>query len=117
MEKWKSITSLCFIAEVIKVVDGVELPSNTKRTFISFAQGPTLCFFAYLIMNVVRTDGNVLQYNDVADQFVVGWLGIVAIIIFLILEFVSEQPFCNLKPAVMVDVKLYFHTQARGTDQ
>ena len=29
-------------------------------------------------MHVIRTDGNLLQYNDVADQFVVVWLGIVA---------------------------------------
>ena len=65
-------------------------------------------------MNGVRTDGNCLQHNDVADQFVVVWLGIVAIIIFLVLEFVSEQPFCNSKPDVMVDVKHYLHTQARG---
>ena len=36
---------------------------------------------------------NVLQYNDVADQFVVVWLGIVAF---------------------RVDVKHYLHTQARG---
>ena len=33
-------------------------------------------------MNVFRTDGKVLQYNDVADQFVVVWLGIAVIIIF-----------------------------------
>ena len=65
-------------------------------------------------MNVVRTDENFLQYNDVADQFVVVWLGIVAIIIFLTLEFGSEQPFCTSKRAVMVDVKHYLHTQARG---
>ena len=44
-------------------------------------------------MHVIRTDGNFLQYNDTADQFVVVWLGIVA---------------------VMVDVKHYLHTQARG---
>ena len=65
-------------------------------------------------MNVVRTDGNCLQYNVVADQFVVVWLGIVAIIIFLVSEVISEQPFCNSKRAVMVDVKHYLHTQARG---
>ena len=42
----KCITSLSFFALVIKVVDGVVvvLPSNDKRKFISFAQGPTLCF-------------------------------------------------------------------------
>ena len=46
-------------------------------------------------MNVIRTDGNFLEYNDVADQFVVVWLGIVAINLFLVLEFGSEQPLSN----------------------
>ena len=32
-------------------------------------------------MHVMRTDGNFLQYNDVADQFVVVWLGIVAVMV------------------------------------
>ena len=32
-------------------------------------------------MHGIRTDGNVLQHNDVADQFVVVWLGIVAVMV------------------------------------
>ena len=32
-------------------------------------------------MHVIRTDGNLLQYNDVADQFVVVWTGIVAVMV------------------------------------
>ena len=32
-------------------------------------------------MHVIRTDGSGLQYNDVADQFVVVWLGIVAVMV------------------------------------
>ena len=32
-------------------------------------------------MHVIRTDGNLLQYNDVADQFVVVGLGIVAVMV------------------------------------
>ena len=64
------------------MVDSVVSPSNAKIKFISFAQGPTLCFFfAYIVAHhaCFRTDGNFLQYSDVADQFVVVWLGIVAV--------------------------------------
>ena len=32
-------------------------------------------------MHAIRTNGNCLQYNDVADQFVVVWLGIAAVMV------------------------------------
>ena len=32
-------------------------------------------------MHVIRTDGNFLKYNNVAMQFVMVWLGIVAIMV------------------------------------
>ena len=43
----KFITSICFLCLGHHGGRrGVVLPSNAKRKFISFAQGPTLCFFA-----------------------------------------------------------------------
>ena len=72
------------------MVDGVVLPSNAKRKFISFAQGPTGCFFCLAHHAFYSNRWNFLQYNDVADQFFVVWLGIVAVMVDVKLTYTSS---------------------------
>ena len=38
--------TMLFLPRSSRWWDGVVLPSNAKIKFISFAQGPTVCFFA-----------------------------------------------------------------------